>query len=118
MDNYPLNRTESLRNLKKPTDRRIRHFGDKPGFKSMVKKTEKESVTYEHFGGQFCALANTLQRLCKEKIAVLNENSYKWILSCVAIVSSNATVIPLNKEPIKKERHFFLERSEAAVLFY
>ncbi len=120
MKKYPLNPTEIVRDLKELTDRSVRLYADKEAFLTMTGKDEYKSVTYSRFGEELCALANALSErgLAGKRMALVGENSYTWLLSYFAIVNTNSTVVPMDKELTGDELKALVQRSGAAVLFY
>ena len=120
MKNYPLNPTERVRDLKELTDRSVRLYAQKEAFLSLTGKSEYTSTTYARFGEELCALANALIKrgLAGRRIALVGENSYTWLLSYFAIVNTNSTVIPMDKELTQDELRMLVKRAEASVLFF
>ncbi len=120
MKNYPLNPTEIVRDLKELTDRSARLYADKEAFLSMTGKTGYKSVTYRRFGEELSALANALlsRGLAGKRIALVGENSYPWLLSYFAVVNTNSTVVPMDKELTEDELKALVQRSGASVLFF
>ncbi len=120
MKKYPLNPTEIVRDLKELTDRSARLYADKEAFLTMTGKNEYKSVTYGRFGEELCALANALtdHGLAGRRMALVGENSYTWLLSYFAIVNTNSTVVPMDKELTGEELKILVQRSGAAVLFF
>lgn len=53
-----------------------------------------------------------------ERMAVLGENAYEWFLSYASVLSSDSTVVPLDKSLPEGELVNLFERSEAKVVFY
>lgn len=120
MRKYPLYETEHIRDLKELTDGSIHRYSNKDAFKVLTGASEYRTVTYGQFGDDLCALANSLINLgfSGRRIALIGENSYQWALSYLAIVNSNATVVPLDKELTKEEILSFIERTGASAFFY
>jgi long-chain acyl-CoA synthetase len=120
MKKYPLNATEHIPDLKELTDRSIRLYGHKTAFYKMTGRDSYEPVSYGEFGEELAALANSLLAFGWEgqRIALLGENSYEWLLSYFAIVNSNMTVVPLDKDLSKEELTDQMRRSKAAAVFY
>lgn len=120
MKKYPLYTTKCIRDLKELTDTSTRLYAQKDAFQIMTGIKEYKSVSYEKFGKDLSALANALldKEFSNLRIALIGENSYQWILSYFAIVNSNATVVPLDKELTKEEILTFVQRSKATVFFF
>ena len=117
---YPLYVTEHIRDLKELTDRSIRLYEKKEAFKTLTDNSECDSVTYAQFGDDLRALSNALigLGLSGTRIALIGENSYQWVLSYFAIVNSNITVVPLDKELGKDDILFFIKRSGAGTFIF
>lgn len=120
MKKYPLNPTEIVRDLKELTDRSVRLYAHKEAFLSMKGQNEIKSVTYGRFGEELRALANALigRGLAGKRMALVGENSYPWLLAYFAIVNTNSTVVPMDKELTGEELKSLVQRSGAAVLFF
>jgi long-chain acyl-CoA synthetase len=120
MKNYPLNPTQRVRDLKELTDRSVRLYAQKEAFLSLTGKTEYTSTTYARFGEELCALANALIKrgLAGRRMALVGENSYPWLLSYFAIVNTNSTVVPMDKDLTQDELRMLVKRAEASVLFF
>ncbi|MDD5017718.1 MAG: AMP-binding protein [Eubacteriales bacterium] len=116
----PLNSAARFRDLKEFTDRSIHLFAKNDAFYTLKGKTEYEAVTFSQFGDDLCALANALidKGFSGRSVAVIGENSYRWVLAYFATVNINATVVPLDKELNKEEILSFVQRSKTSVLFY
>lgn len=117
---YPLYETEHIRDLKELTDRSIRLYKKKDAFKILTDNSESRSVTYGQFGDDLYALGSALVKLglSGTRVALIGENSYQWVLSYFAIVNTNTTVVPLDKELDKEEILFFIKRSGAGAFIF
>lgn len=117
---YPYNKTEKILDLKVLTDTCVRNYNDKPAFKIRLSKTEVKSITYNDFGRQLCALANTLidKGFQGKRIALIGENSYPWVLTYLSVVNINATIVPLDKELTAEEICELVKRAGACALFH
>lgn len=120
MRKYPLYAVERILDLKQLTDYSIRRYGKKEAFKMMAGRSASISVTYSQFGDELCALSNALFYLgfSNKRIALIGENSYQWVLSYFAVVNSNMTVVPLDKELDREEILSLIRRSGSDVLIY
>ena len=120
MRNYPLYPVKRLRDLKEMTDAACATFAQHDAFRTMTGNSAFAAVSYERFGQELCALANTLidRGLAGKAIAVVGENSYAWVLTYLSVVNINATIVPLDKELSKEAMQELVARSGAGVLFY
>ena len=117
---YPLNQLEKISDLKALTDRCAREYGPAPAFMTMLGKTEYETKTYEQFGKELSELANAFieNEWQDKRIALIGDNSYRWLLSYFAAVNTGATVVPLDKELSEGEIADLIGRSGSSVLIY
>ena len=120
MRHYPLYPVERVRDLKEHTDTICAAFAQNDAYRTMTDPTKYDSVTYERFGQELCALANALieRKFTGQAVAVLGENSYQWVLTYLAVVNINATIVPLDKELSKETMAELAERSNTGALFY
>jgi long-chain acyl-CoA synthetase len=74
-------------------------YGDKVLFRTKRRKTES-AVTYNQFYDDVQKLALHYSKTygARNKIAVIGENSYEWILTYFAVVCSNNIIVPIDKE--------------------
>lgn len=74
-------------------------YSDKIAFSYEIKK-ELIKKTYKEFRCDVIKLANIIlkKNFVNEKIAILGENSYEWIVSYFAITSSKNIAVPIDKE--------------------
>lgn len=99
--NYPLNQVKNISNLRQLIDFRAEESGKKPAFIYWNKgREEKIQVTYEELKAQIEQLETYLlsKNFSKQKIAILGENSYEWILSFFAVANSGNIAVPMDKE--------------------
>lgn len=84
---------------------------DTPGgeYRPILYKQFKEDV--DALGTRFIDLG-----LKGEKIAVIGENSYKWVVSYLATTNGTGTVVPLDKELPPKEIINLLKRAEVSAI--
>ncbi len=85
-----------------------------------VKGGEYEPVKYRQVMQDVNALGTALidMGLAGEKIAVIGENSYEWVLSYLAVVCGVGVIVPLDRELPEVEIANLLERSDASAIFY
>lgn len=86
---------------------------DKPG-------GEYRPILYSQFKDDVDALGTRLidLGLKDKKIAVIGENSYKWIVSYLATVNGTGIVVPLDRELPPKEIANLLKRAEVSAIIY
>lgn len=89
--------------------------------KTNVKQKEFKKVTYKHLQKDVINLATALVKkynLENEKIAVIGENSYKWMMSFLAVTTGPGVIVPLDKELPTNEIENLLRRSRARCIIY
>lgn len=86
---------------------------DVPGgeYRPILYKQFKEDV--EALGTRFLSLG-----LQGKKIAVIGENSYKWVVSYLGTVNGTGVVVPLDKELPIKEIVNLLKRAEVSAIVH
>lgn len=86
---------------------------DKPG-------GEYRPILYSQLKKDVDALGTRLidLGLSGRKIAVIGENSYKWVISYLAIVNGTGVVVPLDRELPPKEIANLLRRAEVSAVIY
>lgn len=76
--------------------------------------------TYTEFASDVKNLASYLLSLDmkNKRVAVISANRYEWSVAYFATVTSDLTVVPLDKSLPEAEFHSLIERSEADVIIY
>lgn len=77
-------------------------------------------VTYEEFQNDTFYLGTALSNvnMTDKHIAVIGDNSYKWLTVYLTVLKSNGVIVPIDKELTAKEIINVVKRSESQVLFY
>ena len=95
-------------------------FDEKPYLKYIKSDNSVGEVTFKRFaelmenlGTYFAMPENGCNR-----IAIISENRYEWVVAYVAAVAAGKTVIPLDKELQFDQVEKFIELAEADTLFY
>ena len=94
-------------------------YGDKVLFRTKRRKGE-ETVTYNQFYDDVQKLASHFSKTygARNKIAVIGENSYEWILTYFAVVCSNNIIVPIDKELSAPDIAELLKECECRILIY
>jgi len=94
-------------------------YGDKVLFRTKHRKS-KETVTYNQFYDDVQKLASHFSKTygTRNKIAVIGENSYEWILAYFAVVCSNNIIVPIDKELSAPDITELLNECECRTLIY
>ena len=77
-------------------------------------------VTYEEFQNDTFYLGTALSNInmTDKHIAVIGDNSYKYLTVYLTVLKSNGVIVPIDKELTAKEIINVVNRSESEVLFY
>lgn len=94
-------------------------YGDKVLFRTKRRKSES-AVTYNQFYDDVQKLAAHFGKTygVRNKIAVIGENSYEWILTYFAVVCSNNIIVPIDKELSAPDIAELLKECECRTLIY
>lgn len=98
-------------------------YADKVAFTTKIKEKGSKEVkykdtTYKEFFQEMVYLGTGLIRLGYQgkRIALIGDNSYKWVLSYLASACGVGVIVPLDKGMQKEEIESCLERSNAEVV--
>ena len=94
-------------------------YGDKVLFRTKRRRSET-AVTYNQFYDDVQKLASHFSKTygARNKIAVIGENSYEWILTYFAVVCSNNIIVPIDKELSAPDIAELLNECECHTLIY
>jgi len=98
-------------------------YGDRIAFITKTKRApepEYKNTTYREMFEEMGWLGTALVEhgLKDQAVAVLGENSYKWVLADMAVACGVGVVVPLDKALQKEELTSCLVRSHAKAVFY
>ena len=117
--NYDFNKVTKFETINEMLDIAVKEAGDKFAFK--YKENDKiREITYKQFQNDTIYLGTALHSLgiTDSHIAVIGENSYKWITVYLTVLKSNSVIVPVDKElPVQDIIHV-LEHSDSEILFY
>ena len=96
-------------------------YGDKTSFLVKDKpRGEYRPVTFnqlkddiDHFGTKLVAMG-----LKDKKVAIIGENSYKWVVTYLAVANGTGVVVPLDKELTGIEIRNLLERANVDAIVF
>lgn len=96
-------------------------FGKKPAF--LVKDVpggEYRPISYTQLKDDINAMGTKLtdMGLKGKKIALIGENSYKWVVTYLAVTNGTGVVVPLDKDLTEIEIGNLIERSEAEAIVF
>ncbi len=96
-------------------------FADRPAY--LVKKERGgaySEINYSKVKSDVDAMGTQLMHmgLMNEKIAIIGENCYEWVIAYFGIANGTGVVVPLDKELTKDEIHNLLRTAECKAIFY
>ncbi len=117
--NYPYYEVEKIENARELMEKAVSEAGDKPAFKYKEGK-EVRTVSYREFRDDTFALGTALAELgmIDRHVALISENSYKWVTVYITMLQSNGVYVPVDKELPLKDIINVLENSDSELLFY
>ena len=114
-----MNKDKHFRDLRALLDNSEKMYSKEIAFKTK-KKGAVEEVTYAQFAKDARNLGSYLLDLNmkNKRVAVISANRYEWCMSYFAILTSDLTIVPLDKSLPEAEFHSLIERSQADVIIY
>ena len=116
---YPLYQVGTFNNLKELINLSAWKYGDNTAF-SFEQGRKIKKISYRKFKSDIDSLAATFLNngFNNSKIALIGENSYEWIVSYFAIVTSGNVVVPLDKELSVTEIRNLINHSDAELIIF
>jgi len=117
---YPLYEGVWINNMKELVKYTSSTFGDKNAFSWEEDDGKEVNVSFIEFKKQIDALGAVLysKNIKNERIAILGESSYLWILSYFAGAIGGNAIVPLDKGLSVSQMEVLVKDSEAGVLIY
>ena len=120
--NYAWNDVVMVNSIKEMLNLAVKEAGDEIAFQYKDEQDSSKviSVTYEEFEKDTEELGTALCKLgLQDKhIAVIGENSYKWLTVYLTVLKSTGVIVPIDKELTCEQIINVLRHSESDVLFY
>lgn len=120
--NYEFNQVVKINTIKEMMDFAVRDAADGIAFEYRNEKNKEEiiKVTYEEFQKDTYYLGTALSQmnLLNSHIAIIGDNSYKWLTTYLTVLKGNGVFIPIDKELTKNEIFNVLKSSDSEVFFY
>lgn len=120
--NYELNKVKMVNSIKELLDLAVDEAGERDAFqyKDENNKGKIVKVTYNEFYRDICQLGTALAKykVHDKHIAVIGENSYKWLTVYLTVLKSTGVFVPIDKELSLDAVINVLRHSESEVLFY
>jgi len=116
---YPYYEVDKADNLKELVELTAKKYGNNTAF-CYEKAGQTVNISYLQFKTNVEALGTILfdMGIRNTKVAVIGENSYAWILTYFAVVSSGNVIIPLDRELPASDINNILIDSGAEMLVY
>lgn len=114
-----LNEVEEFKDINDMLEKASKEAGNKIAFKYKV-NNEVVEVTYKDFQNDTIYLGTGLHSLgIKDShVAVIGENSYKWLTVYLTVLKSENVLVPIDKELPVQDIITVLKHSDSEVLFY
>jgi len=113
------NEVKKVDSIKQMLEMATKEAGDKIAFKYKDGKKVVE-VTYKEFQEDTLELGTALASIdmADKHIAIIGENSYKWLTTYLTVLKSKGVFVPVDKELTVKEVINVLKHSDSEVFFY
>mgnify|MGYP003302475644 CR=1 FL=1 len=116
------NKVVKFDTLKEMMELSVKDAAKQVAFKYRDEKEKDRiiDVTYEEFQNDTFYLGTALSsvNMTSNHIAVIGDNSYKWLTVYLTVLKSDGVIVPIDKELTAKEIINVVNRSESEVLFY
>lgn len=96
-------------------------YGEEPAFLvKEVPRGEYAPVSFNRFKEDIDCLGTKFAELGlkDKKVALIGENSYKWVVSYLAVTNGIGVIVPLDKELTEIELHNLLERANVDAIVF
>ena len=115
-----LNEVRTISSIKEMLKLAVEEDGDKLAFKYKGKDDRIVQVTYKKFEEDTEELGTALATIGMhdKHVAMIGENSYKWLTVYLTMLKSTGVFVPIDKELTAKEIINVLKHSDSEVLFY
>ena len=97
--NYPLYQVEKTNDLKEMVEQIAEKYKEASAF-IYEQGEEKINISYQQFKLDVDTFGMTLLNLGiqNEKVALIGENSYEWILTYFSVINTGNVIVPLDRE--------------------
>lgn len=117
-----LNKAQKVTSIKEMLNLAVKEAGDKIAFeyKDEDQKEKTRQVTYKEFVRDTEELGTALANLGMQDkhIAIIGENSYKWLTVYLTVLKSTGVFVPIDRELTVEGVINVLKHSDSEVLFY
>jgi len=119
---HELNKVIKIDTIKEMMELAVKDSAEKIAFEFRDEKDKEKvvKVTYNEFQNDTFYLGTALSNIKMEDkhIAVIGDNSYKYLTVYLTVLKSDGVIVPIDKELTLKEIINVLRSSESEVLFY
>ena len=116
------NKIQKFESIREMMELAEEQAGDKIAFEYRDEKDKNNiiKVTYKEFQKDTYYLGTALStiNMLKNHIAIVGDNSYKWITVYLTVLKTNGVFVPIDKELPYKDMVNLLSNSDSEVLFY
>lgn len=118
--NYPLYKTINAEVVRDIIEYGANHHGAKPAFQIPVPGKDDIFKSYTEFADEIEGLGTFLlsKGLKNERIAILGENSYEWLLAYFATLDGGNTAVPLDKDLPAQDLLYNVQNSGCKAIIY
>jgi len=118
--NYPLYDTINAEVVYDIIGYSVNTYPERQAFQIPVPGKDDRFVTYKQFSEDIEGLGTYIlsKGLKKEKIAIIGENSYEWLLAYFSILGSGNTAVPLDRDLPLDDLLYNIDNSEAKAIFF
>lgn len=97
---YPFYKVDKINNLKELVQVAASKYSDKTAFEFKVNKKDTKKVSYDELKKDIDSLGTAFFNLgLKDShIAVIGENSYKWIVTYLATTNGSNVIVPIDRD--------------------
>ncbi|MEG0431332.1 MAG: AMP-binding protein [Anaerovoracaceae bacterium] len=116
-----LHKVRNIETLKDMINGNAALFGDRTAFMTKEKKGgEYSSITFSQFKRDVDALGTKLieMGLGGQKIAIMGNNCYQWVVAYFAIVNGAGVAVPLDKELKQNEIENLIKTADCKAVFF
>lgn len=116
---YPLYEVEQFSNFKEMLNQAVEQAGEKIAFR-FKEENEVRDVTYNEFVNTVKSLGTGLYNLgfTTDHIAIVSENSYKWVTVYLTQLCGEGVFVPVDKELPFNEVLHILNTSDSTAVFF
>ena len=115
-----LNEVTMISSIKEMLNMAVKEDGEKIAFQYREENGEIVKVTYKEFNQDTEEIGTALASLGMQDkhIAMIGENSYKWLTVYLSVLKSTGVFVPIDKELTVEGIINVLKHSDSEVLFY